>query len=121
MKENNLSFINKNIFIGGSSNGIGWESAKLFAEYGGNLTIEEFRRNSIVNTEDYTLLHPPLETRVNTFEKVQKINNSSNSMYQKLLEDSDDLILKRNKPLKSSKYSLDNTLFIKKKNIILKR
>ena len=93
---------------------------KTLKEYGGNLTIEEFRRNSIVNTEDYTLLHPPLETRVNTFEKVQKINNSSNSMYQKLLEDSDDLILKRNKPLKSSKYSLDNTLFIKKKERIRK-
>ena len=88
---------------------------KTLKEFGGHLTIEEFRRNSIVNTEEYTLLHPPLETRVNTFEKVQKINNSSNSMYQKLLEDSDDLILKRNKPLKSSKYSLDNTLFIKKK------
>jgi 3-oxoacyl-[acyl-carrier protein] reductase len=36
---NNFSFKNKNIFISGSTNGIGWESAKLFAENGGNLTL----------------------------------------------------------------------------------
>jgi 3-oxoacyl-[acyl-carrier protein] reductase len=40
---NNFSFKNKNIFISGSTNGIGWESAKLFAENGGNLTL--FERN----------------------------------------------------------------------------
>lgn len=33
------NFINKNIFVGGSSKGIGWESAKLFAEFGGNVTL----------------------------------------------------------------------------------
>ena len=37
--KNIYNFKNKNIFVGGSSNGIGWESAKLFADYGGNVTL----------------------------------------------------------------------------------
>ena len=48
LKENNLSFINKNIFIGGSTNGIGWESAKLFAKYGGNLTLVARNENLLL-------------------------------------------------------------------------
>ena len=36
---NQLDFKSKNIFIGGSSNGIGWESAKLFSDFGGNVTL----------------------------------------------------------------------------------
>ena len=89
---------------------------KILKEFGGHLSIEEFRRDSIVNTSEYTLLHPPLETRVNTFEKSFKVQSSSStSVYQRLLEDSDELVLKRSKPLKSSQYSLDKTLFIKKK------
>ena len=94
---------------------------KQLKEYGGNLTIEDFRTNSIINNHSYTLLHPPLETRLHIFEKTVKTNHKSNSsIYQKLLEDSDDLVLKRSKPLKSSQYSLDKTLLIKKKknNII---
>ena len=33
---NSFDFKNKNILIGGSTNGIGWASAQLFAENGGN-------------------------------------------------------------------------------------
>jgi 3-oxoacyl-[acyl-carrier protein] reductase len=46
--ESNLSFINKNIFIGGSTNGIGWESAKLFAEFGGNITLVSRNKNLLL-------------------------------------------------------------------------
>ena len=86
-------------------------------DFGGNLTIDEFRKSSIVNNCDYTLLHPPLETRVHTFEKNYKLQKSvkSSSIYQKLLDDSDELVLKRSKPLKSTQFSLDKTMFIKKK------
>lgn len=91
-----------------------WKSLK---EFGGNLEIEEFRKNSIVNTSEYTLLHPPLETRLSTFEKIYKTNESkkNDSVYQRLLEDSDELVLKRSKPLKSSQFGLSETGFIKKK------
>lgn len=44
---NQLDFKGKNIFIGGSSNGIGWESAKLFSDFGGNVTLVS-RNNKIL-------------------------------------------------------------------------
>ena len=91
---------------------------KQLKEYGGHLTIDEFRKKSIVNNHNFTMLHPPIETRLHIFEKTFKTTQSSNSsIYQKLLEDSDDLVLKRSKPLKSSQYSLDKTLLIKKKKV----
>ena len=37
--KNSSNFKNKNILIGGSTNGIGWASAQLFAENGGNITL----------------------------------------------------------------------------------
>lgn len=91
-----------------------WRQLK---DFGGNLSISKFRSNSLVNNSEYTLLHPPLETRMHTFEKNLKVfkNNTSNSIYQKLLDESGELVLKRSKPLKSNQYSLDKTLFIKKK------
>ena len=48
MIENNLAFNNKNIFVGGSTNGIGWESAKLFAKHGGNLTLVARNENLLL-------------------------------------------------------------------------
>jgi 3-oxoacyl-[acyl-carrier protein] reductase len=36
---NKLDFKDKNILVGGSNNGIGWASAKQFAERGGNVTL----------------------------------------------------------------------------------
>lgn len=97
-----------------------WKSLK---EFGGSLTIEQFRKNSIINTSEFTLLHPPMETRVSTFERIFKTNDSkkNESIYQRLLEDSDELILKRSKPLKSSQYGLSETGFIKKKKIKTKK
>lgn len=97
-----------------------WKSLK---EFGGTLTIDQFRKNSIINTSDFTLLHPPMETRVSTFERIYKTNDSkkNESIYQRLLEDSDELILKRSKPLKSSQYGLSETGFIKKKKIKIQK
>ena len=91
-----------------------WSSLQ---EFGGSLTINQFRKNSVVNTKEYLMLKPPMDTRLNFFEKSVKLDNSifSNSVYQKLLDESDDLVIKRSKPLKSSNYSLDKTMFIKKK------
>ena len=37
--KSSLNFKNKNILIGGSTNGIGWASAQLFAKNGGNITL----------------------------------------------------------------------------------
>ena len=89
---------------------------KQLKEFGGNLTIEQFRKKSIINNSDFTLLHPPLETRVHIFEKSFKnFDTVSSSIYKKFIDDSEELVLKRSKPIKSSQYSLDKTLLIKKK------
>lgn len=95
---------------------------KQLKEFGGNLSIDQFRKNSIINNNEYTLLHPPLETRLHIFEKSFKnIDIVSSSVYKKFIEDSDELVLKRSKPLKSSQYSLDKTLLIKKKKKEIKK
>ena len=90
---------------------------RMLKEFGGDMTLSEFRKSSIINSNEFTMLRPPLETRCNIFEKTYKIsqNVSTSSVYQKLLDDSEELVLKRSKPLKSSQYSLDKTLLIKKK------
>ena len=36
---NKMDFTDKNILVGGATNGIGWSSAKQFAERGGNVTL----------------------------------------------------------------------------------
>lgn len=94
---------------------------KQLKEFGGNLTIEQFRKKSLINNSDFTLLHPPLETRVHIFEKSFKnFDTVSSSIYKKYIDDSEELVLKRSKPIKSSQYSLDKTLLIKKKERIKK-
>ena len=65
---NNLSFINKNIFVGGSTNGIGWESAKLFAKYGGNLTL--------ITRNEHLLL-----------KRVQELPNNGNQQHNYIVAD----------------------------------
>ena len=59
--------------------------------FGGPLTIEEFRKNSIVNTTEFLILHPPLISRQMQIEesyKVSKLKEVSldniNKLYYKL-------------------------------------
>ncbi len=69
--ENNLAFNNKNIFIGGSTNGIGWESAKLFAKYGGNLTLVARNENLLL-------------------QRLQELPNNGNQHHQYIVADFSD-------------------------------
>ena len=71
LKENNLSFNNKNIFISGSTNGIGWESAKLFATYGGNLTLVARNKNLLL-------------------QRLQELPNNGNQHHQYIVADFSD-------------------------------
>ena len=66
--ENTLSFINKNIFIGGSTNGIGWESAKLLAKYGGNITLVSRNENLLL-------------------QRIQELPNNSNQLHTYIVAD----------------------------------
>jgi len=65
--------------------------------------------NSIL---EYTYLHPPL---INFNSSVQKSFKNKNDMTTSILNYSSEFILKRNKPLKSSRYSLENMMGLRLK------
>lgn len=83
-------------------------------EYGGTLSIVKFRENSVVNTKEYLVLHPPLISRQMQIEesyrkhtlkevpidKVNKIYSEIDSEYT----------IKRNKPIQSSQLNLETTM-----------
>lgn len=90
-------------------------SWKVLKEYGGILTIEQFRDNLQQNTDEYVYLHPPLISSVSQISKRVKTKKISAPMtdVEKYLSNTEDLILKRSKPLKTSRYSLENTMGLK--------
>lgn len=97
-------------------------SWRTLIEYGGNLTIEKFRENLVMNNTEYLYLHPPLITRFSSIEKtVRKKKNRNVPLSQigssRILKS--EYTLKRQKPLKSTRYSLEDTMGLirkKKKN-----
>jgi hypothetical protein len=91
-------------------------------EYGGTLSIEELRMNSIINTKEYLVLHPPLISRQMQIEESYKINklkevplDKLNKLYSDIQPDTD-CIIKRSKPVQSAQFNLEKTMgLIKKK------
>jgi hypothetical protein len=82
-------------------------SWKILVDFGGMITIEDFRENLIANSIEYNYIKPPIISRISYIEKIQ-IKNNNNDIKN------DDLILKRTKPLKSSKYNLESIMGLKK-------
>ncbi len=85
-------------------------SWKILAEFGGAITIDEFRINLTINNLEYNYIKPPIISRISYVEKIP-IKNENDDIKN------DDLVLKRNKPLKSSKYNLESIMGLKKINI----
>lgn len=83
-------------------------SWKVLEDYGGVISIDEFRENLTFNQMDYNYIKPPLISRISYIEKIPIKNEVEDNIK------SDDLILKRQKPLKSSKYSLESIMGLKK-------
>ena len=89
-------------------------------EYGGNLTIEEFRKSALINTKEYLVLHPPLISRQMQIEESYKTNklkevpiDKVNKIYSEI---DSEYAIKRNKPIQSSQLNLETTMgLIKKK------
>jgi len=77
-------------------------SWKVLKEFGGILSIEEFRKNFNCNTLNYSYLRPPIISRYSHIE----IDNKNKKIEKKFN-------LKRSKPIESSKYSLENTMGLK--------
>jgi hypothetical protein len=85
-------------------------------EYGGYLTIQEFRENSLINTKEYLVLHPPLISRQMQIEESYKINKLKevpieklNKLYSDVQCDSE-YIIKRTKPIQASQLNLATTM-----------
>lgn len=89
-------------------------------EYGGNLTIDEFRKCALINTKEYLVLHPPLISRQMQIEESYKTNklkevpiDKVNKIYSEI---DSEYAIKRNKPIQSSQLNLETTMgLIKKK------
>lgn len=82
------------------------------SEYGGTLSIEKFRENSIINVKEYLILHPPLISREMQIEESYKFNklkevsiNVVNKMYSET-----NYNIKRNKPVQSTQLNLETTM-----------
>jgi hypothetical protein len=83
-------------------------------EYGGTLNINKFRENSIVNSKEYLVLHPPLISRMMQIEESYKLNklrevpiDKVNKIYSEL---ESDYKIKRSKPIKSNHMNLETTM-----------
>jgi hypothetical protein len=83
-------------------------SWKILSHNGGITSIEEFRLNLTLNDIEYNYIKPPMISRISYIEKIPVKKDNDDIM------NSTDLILKRNKPLKSSKYSLESIMGLKK-------
>lgn len=89
-------------------------------DFGGNLSIEEFRKKSNVNSKEYLILHPPLVSRQIQIEesyKLSKLKEVSIDNINKIYSDIDsDYTIKRKNPIQSKQLNLENTMgLIKKK------
>ena len=83
-------------------------------EFGGELTIQAFRKNFIELTKEYLVLHPPLISRQMQIEESYKFNklkevpiDNLNKMYSEI---ESEYVIKRNKPLQSAALNLETTM-----------
>ena len=78
---------------------------RVLQEYGGVISIDEYRNNFILNNYDYQYIKPPLISRTYQIEKSSK---------NKVVKKQSEFVLKRSKPLNTSKYTLETTMGLKK-------
>ena len=80
-------------------------------EYGGNLTIKDFRENSINNTKEYLVLHPPIVSR-----QMQIDESYKQKLFKDNISESDNkYTIKRNKPIVNKQMNLEVTMGLIKK------
>lgn len=72
---------------------------KSLEDFGGPLTIEQFRNDLILNSKEYLLLEPPIIPRTTYTEELAR-KKSSNNKY----------VLKRSKPIKSKVHNINKFL-----------
>jgi hypothetical protein len=95
----------------------------ILKEYGGCLSIEEFRNNFIINSKEYIILHPPLISRQMQIEEsynIQKLKEVPIDTLNRIYSDIEtEYTIKRSNPIKSDQLNLEKTMgLIKKKKSI---
>lgn len=83
-------------------------SWKILIDFGGMISIDDFRQNLSMNNMEYNYIKPPMISRISYIEKIPIKKDDDNDIKN------EDLILKRSKPLKSSKYNLESIMGLKK-------
>ena len=91
---------------------------KTLKDFGGKLTIEQFRDDLITHTSEFLFLQPPIVSRKPFIEEIPRKNNLfiDKEEYYSLMEKKEEFVLKRSKPLKTNVHSLHNMLGLKKKS-----
>ena len=88
-------------------------------EFGGFLSIGEFRKNFDTNSSEFILLQPPLISRQMQIEESYKKSNSNTGPLNKLDKLFSDgpttYSLKRSKPVETSQLNLEKTMGLKRK------
>jgi hypothetical protein len=85
---------------------------KILDVFGGPISIENYRENLTTNMVDYNYIKPPIISRISYVEKIPIKKN------QEIIK-TDEVVLKRSKPLKTTKYNLEEIMGIKLKSSTL--
>ncbi len=98
----------------------------VLKEFGGTLSIDDFRQNLLLNTKDYLILHPPLISRQMQIEESYKLHKLTEVPIDKInkiySEVEVDYSIKRTKPINTKHLNLETTMGLiknKKKSIKL--
>ena len=106
-KRNSLLYFHCKKTYNKNDNIIPSPSWKILKDFGGTVDIEEYRKNFITNTTNYLYIKPPLVSRISYVEKVPTVEIVD-------VCKTNDYVLKRSKPLNSTKYTLESTIGLKK-------
>jgi hypothetical protein len=89
----------------------------ILKEFGGFMSINEFRKNFETNNSEYILLYPPLISRQMQIEESYKKTNTMGPLNKldKLFYQENNYSLKRTKPIETSQLNLEKTMGLKRK------
>jgi len=89
----------------------------VLKEFGGFMTINDFRKNFETNNSEYILLYPPLISRQMQIEESYKKTNVTGPINKldKLFLQENNYSLKRSKPIETSQLNLEKTMGLKRK------
>lgn len=82
-------------------------SWKILKDFGGSISIDDFRDNFTYNTMNYLYIKPPSISRISYVEKVPIIEED-------IIVKTNEYVLKRSKPLNNTNFSLETTMGLKK-------